>query len=914
LHKLGLWSDIESRPAKTGRESVIIVPLQSKVLGRLLLGALLCSFGGIQAARAFQGPFPGPVYVSSPGGPAYLLVSDLNSDGIPDLLSTSPRLGSLLLHVGLGGGSFKLAQTVNVAGTPYRAAVGDLDHDDRIDLVWIDQSSGMLYWSYANPPPGVSFSGGGFLPEGEEATGLVLTDFDEDGWLDAVVAVGGGDAVAIHFNDGSGTLLAGQSYGVGDRPMQILTSVSPLNGEPRIILGQSGVLSQNVAIYDGIAPTITQVMASGAPQWIEEGRWDADALDDLFLVVQDGSELQVHRALTDGTYEFERSTPLEPGSVSMAQLEPMAGLRRLIVGEARRDRLTLFEGDPGVSLTARRSWFVGSGYEQILAADVDQVAGKEILVPLPTDESIAIVHQNGEGLLAYQSVKVGVQARSVHYLGPGPDHPARVAVLHQVNPILRIFEPYEGSLRQVQQLNGSSGLSRLRWKDLDANGQPDLIALRSGVGVEFRLADDFGVFSSTALIPIAAVLTGLDAGEIDGDGKADLIVADHDASLVHIFLGDGTGSFSEAQSLETALPPVQAVLSDLDLDGYDDLILLDGTNFLSIFYNDGGHFGSPIRPLVGTGADQIVIARMNADQYPDILVASGGTRSSYTTYVSTAKRVYSVASLGETTKTGLSQVSLADISEDGIADLVFTSVAVKGIRLRAGNGDGTFAEGISYPGASLVLSLGVGDIDGDQRYDIILLDGISESMHLLLRNPQPMVDAAPRLLATRTELGVELRTETLQQVRVVRLRDGLSIALREEGVGVWQALDNSASMGPEEYSLLDISGKELDRARVAAFTRATTQVRLAAPFPNPSSSTVHVRFRAAPDTSPRVRLIDARGRVVAQLAVGLGVDGWYQGTWDGLDTRGRRVARGRYHVDLEVAGRHMSRPLTWLGP
>ncbi|HKI83087.1 MAG TPA: FG-GAP-like repeat-containing protein [Candidatus Krumholzibacteria bacterium] len=874
---------------------------------------MLCSIGVVGGAWAQLSPFPGPDYLSSPGGPAYLLVSDLNTDGIPDLLSTCPRLGSLLLHEGLGNGVFKLVQTLSVAGTPYRVAVGDLDQDGRIDLVYIDQSTGTLYWSYANPPPGISYSGGGFLPEGEEATGLALTDFDGDGWLDAVVALGGGDAIAIHFNDGAGSLLAGEFYGVGDGPMQIISTVSPLNGEPRIILGQAGVLSQNVAVYDGITPTISQVIASGQPQWIESGPWDADALDDLFIVVQDGGQLQVHRALSDGTYQFERSVALEPGSVSMTQLEPMAGLRRLIVGEAGRDRLTLLEGDPGVSLSARRSWFVGNGFEQVVAADVNQSPGKEILVPLPDQEAIAIVRQNGEGLLAYQSVKVGPQARSVHYVAPGPDHPARVAVLHQTNPILRIFEPYDGSLRQVAQLNGSTGLSRLSWKDLDANGQPDLIALRSGVGVELRLADASGGFPSTALIPIASELTALDAGEIDGDGKVDLIVADHDASLVHVFLGDGTGSFTEGQALETALPPVQAALSDLDLDGYDDLVLLDGTNFLSIYYNEGGHFGSPIRPLVGSGADQIVIERMNADQYPDILVANGGTQSSYTTYVSTAKRVYSLASLGETTKTGLNQVKLADISEDGIADLIFTSVAIKGIRLRPGNGDGTFAEGISYTGASLVLSLSVGDVDGDQRYDVILLDGISGSMHLLLRNPQQLVDVAPRLLATRTEMGVELRTETLQRVRVIRLRDGLAIAMREGGQGVWRALDSSASNGPEEYSLLDVSGNELDRASVAAFTRASTQVRLAAPFPNPSSSAVHVRFRAALDSSPRVRLVDARGRVVAQLQIGLGPDGWYEGTWNGLDSRGRTVARGRYQVDLEVAGRHMSRPLTWLG-
>ncbi len=842
-----------------------------------------------------------------------MIAQDLNSDGITDLLSTCPRLGTLLLHEGLGNGLYKLVQNLNVAGTPYRIAVGDLNRDTRTDLVWIDQDSGTLYWAYANVPPGISFSGGSFLPEGEEASGLALTDFDGDGWLDAVVSVGGGDELAIHLNDGAGSLLAGQFQSVGDHPTQVLTTTAPSTGLPRLIVAQEGVLSQNVAVYDGLTPTLSQEIPSGQPDWLESDPWDGDSLDDLFLVVQGGTQLQVYRALPDGSYQFAQGAPLEPGTVSLTQLEPMASLRRLIVGEASRDRLTLLEGTPGVSITPRRSWFVGHGFEQVLSAQTDGVGRKEVLVPLQDEETIAIIQQNGEGLLAYPSVAVGTQARSVHYLAPSPSHPARVVVLHQANPILRIYEPYEQSLRQVAQIDGSTGLSRLRWDELDGNGQPDLIGLRTGVGVEVRLADGAGVFGPPTLVPLAADLTGLDAEDIDGDGIPDLMVADHDASLVHFFLGDGSGGFTETSAVETALPPTLAILSDLDLDGYADLLLLDGTNFLSIFYNDGGHFSSPIRPLIGSGSDQILVERMNADEYPDILVAKGGSQSSYTTYISTAKRVYALASLGETTKTGLNQVRLADISEDGLADLVFSSIAVKGVRIREGLGDGTFAEGITLTAASLVLSLDVGDVDGDLRNDIILLDGISGSMHLLLRDPQPLVDAAPRLQATRTESGVELSTQTLQRVTVTRLRDGLPIALREEGGGIWRALDSSASRDAEEYSLLDASGRELDRTRVQAAVGLGTQVLLSAPSPNPGSGTVRFRFRATTGSSPRVRLVDARGRVVAHLVSALSPDGWYQSSWNGLDAHGRAVARGRYHVDLEVEGRHLSRALVWLG-
>lgn len=69
-----------------------------------------------------------------------------------------------------------------------------------------------------------------------------------------------------------------------------------------------------------------------------------------------------------------------------------------------------------------------------------------------------------------------------------------------------------------------------------------------------------------------------------------------------------------------------------------------------------------------------------------------------------------------------------------------------------------------------------------------------------------------------------------------------------------------------------------------------------AAFPNPSSVSTVLSFRALPGDQVTVNIFDVRGRLVRHLYEGSGTGAWGQTAWDGLDVSGRPVAGGVYFL------------------
>jgi hypothetical protein len=67
-------------------------------------------------------------------------------------------------------------------------------------------------------------------------------------------------------------------------------------------------------------------------------------------------------------------------------------------------------------------------------------------------------------------------------------------------------------------------------------------------------------------------------------------------------------------------------------------------------------------------------------------------------------------------------------------------------------------------------------------------------------------------------------------------------------------------------------------------------------FPNPSSTSTMLSFRALPGDEVSVNIFDVRGRLVRHLYEGRGTGAWGQASWDGLDVSGRPVATGVYFL------------------
>ncbi len=144
----------------------------------------------------------------------------------------------------------------------------------------------------------------------------------------------------------------------------------------------------------------------------------------------------------------------------------------------------------------------------------------------------------------------------------------------------------------------------------------------------------------TAVTPIGGV-SYMTAGDIDGDGRADLVVAPG-MGLVSVWRGAGDGSFTLLIDNLVSYYPQEPILADLDGDGLPEIIFRTEYPFppflISIYKNDGGgHFH--LLGNIGTSyrADAPFLFDVDGDGRPEIVFREQSDAGSW--YVSIWKLV-----------------------------------------------------------------------------------------------------------------------------------------------------------------------------------------------------------------------------------------------------------------------------------
>jgi FG-GAP-like repeat len=290
--------------------------------------------------------------------------------------------------------------------------------------------------------------------------------------------------------------------------------------------------------------------------------------------------------------------------------------------------------------------------------------------------------------------------------------------------------------------------------DLNGDGRLDL----AGSGTFFAvvmLSNGEGTFGAKVEYPVGDEAQDLDAGDFDGDGKVDLVVAINDAAIgLSLLKGNGDGSFNAPVNFANTWgfdsPDVVAV--DLNNDGKLDVVIAHqiacytapciAARTISIMIGNGDGTFQPTREMdVGTGMSRIAVGDFNRDGIKDLAIA--GNRA----------QVYRLQGVGDGTFTQLptltliednfgvdgTDIDVADFNGDSIQDLV-VAIALNGSKTAVliGNGDGTFRPPliIQEPNLRVPQVQAVADYNGDGFQDLAigLADGTQGLMEILNGN------------------------------------------------------------------------------------------------------------------------------------------------------------------------------------
>jgi hypothetical protein len=190
------------------------------------------------------------------------------------------------------------------------------------------------------------------------------------------------------------------------------------------------------------------------------------------------------------------------------------------------------------------------------------------------------------------------------------------------------------------------------------------------------------------------------AGDADGDGNVDVVVAGTEHLGVLYGRGDGTLEPYREVLRRASWIGVRAIV-DMDNDGRADLLCVDGQNKALVLLNQGARqFSVPIEITVGTQPAGVSVGDFNGDARPDFVVAIPGSGGSGNIVVvmNNGNGSFTVGPSYRIIGIILSVV-VGDANNDGRLDFVAgattNTINTSGARVYWGNGNGTFTGGPS---------------------------------------------------------------------------------------------------------------------------------------------------------------------------------------------------------------------------
>jgi hypothetical protein len=324
------------------------------------------------------------------------------------------------------------------------------------------------------------------------------------------------------------------------------------------------------------------------------------------------------------------------------------------------------------------------------------------------------------------------------------------------------------------EVNFTSGTTDVAVSDLDGDGKPDLAMSGSGSATVLRNTAVSGSINSGSFAASGSFSTGSTAlhlaiGDLDGDGKPDIVTSNygisHNISVLRNTSSSGSISFAAKIDLATGLDPYSVALADIDGDGRLDIIYAYTSGYASVFRNTSTtgniSFAAKLDFTAGGTPRFVVTGDIDGDGKPDVAVANGGSNDvSLLRNTSTVGNISFAAKIDFAAGTSPYSAAIGDIDGDGKPDLAVanqTTNDVSVLRNTSTTGTISFAAKIDLATGTTPRSVTIGDLDGDGKPDIATANRNSNNVSVM-RNTSTIGSIS---VAAKVDFGAGTSTNSI---------------------------------------------------------------------------------------------------------------------------------------------------------
>ena len=418
----------------------------------------------------------------------------------------------------------------------------------------------------------------------------------------------------------------------------------------------------------------------------------------------------------------------------------------------------------------------------LLLIDIDNDGDIDVLANGEADDGTGLVvyRNDGEGTFPLNANALAIRRGSfAQFSGKMVANRLELVVSESNGVSILTSSAVEGRLEEVVSLMTGSSVTAQTSADIDGDGIPELVVADSGAIRTFGQVRDNPFAKSHVISRLGSDVSSIDSGDIDGDGDIDVLTLSRKLAWISNEGIDQPFTMHEIDDNDADHATVR--LTDLDMDG--DLDLVQSAQFAGNstlawreFNAESNRFSSPI-PIIqkSNGALLFDIADFDSDGDQDVLTAfvtTDGTTLRWQenfdgrgTFVDSVElpdvtgpthslnvvdieqdgeldvvaggddgRVHLLQNIAEGASFQLRTHTLneitdqvfaevADFDGDGDSDIVAVAVNQGNLAWLEQSSAGTFTSHAitdGRPFRSTVTSLGVGDLNGDQRTDVVI--------------------------------------------------------------------------------------------------------------------------------------------------------------------------------------------------